>query len=405
MHAELGISADEHRQRQARLRSVAAERGLAAVVAFSRGGGTHDRLADALWLAGLAAAQPFVPDLSGHWRGAGHVAVVVPVDGPSTAIVESDELQSRPVVDAVVVSADVIAAAAAVIGAELDVRRGSRVGVLGADAVPAAWWAALDELVLARLPSAVLEPAGDLAVALRRLKSPAEQRLLRCAGRLGSRAMSAALDAAGPGSSEADAAAALFETVVADGGAIYDVVVSSGARSGTLGPSGGDAGAARWTTRRLRGGELLRIDAYGSIGGYMFDLARTIVVGGAPADEQTDLIDGLRESVAAGVELLRPGVPLSAVADRCERVLAASRHARRYGVPAHTMSGFWGHGLGLGWEPPWIGPQSTETVEAGMCLALERRAAVDGLGGAQYEDNVLIGPDGPELLTRAGPTA
>jgi Xaa-Pro aminopeptidase len=64
------------------------------------------------------------------------------------------------------------------------------------------------------------------------------------------------------------------------------------------------------------------------------------------------------------------------------------------------MSGFWGHGLGVGWEPPWIGPGSRELVEEGMCLAVERRAAVDGLGGAQYEDDVLVGADGPELLTR-----
>jgi Xaa-Pro aminopeptidase len=63
------------------------------------------------------------------------------------------------------------------------------------------------------------------------------------------------------------------------------------------------------------------------------------------------------------------------------------------------MSGFWGHGLGLGREPPWIGIESAENVQAGMCLAVERRAAVDGLGGAQHEENVLVGPNGPERLT------
>ena len=36
-----------------------------------------------------------------------------------------------------------------------------------------------------------------------------------------------------------------------------------------------------------------------------------------------------------------------------------------------------------------------------MCLALERRARVPGLGGAQYEDDVLVGADGPEVLTEA----
>jgi Xaa-Pro aminopeptidase len=383
------ISAQEHLERQARVRDAARERGLAAVVAFSRGGGTHDRVGDALWLAGLAAAQPFVPDLAGHWRAAGHVAVIVPTDGPSTAIVESDELQTPPATDAVVVAGDVIAGAARALGGA------SRVGVLGADAVPASWWAALEE------PGPRLEPADDLAIELRRIKSPAEQELLRAAGRLGARAMAAALEAAVPGATEAEVAAAFFETVVRKGGAVYDVVASSGELSGTLGPSGGAAGAARWTTRTLQTGDLLRLDAYGSVSGYWFDFARSLVVGGEPSEEQAELIGALREAVTAGIARLRPGVRLADVAQRCEDVLAASEHARRHGVPGHTMSGFWGHGLGVAWEPPWIGPDSPERAEAGMCLALERRARVPGLGGAQYEDDVLVGADGPEVLTEA----
>jgi Xaa-Pro aminopeptidase len=240
-------------------------------------------------------------------------------------------------------------------------------------------------------------------MALRRIKSPAEQRLLRAAGRLGARAMAAALDAAVPGSSEADVAATLIERVVREGGAVYDVMLSSGAASATLGPAGGMAGKAGWTNRRLAAGDLLRIDAYGSVAGYLFDFARSVVVGTAASDEQRELIDALRESVMAGIDALRPGAPLSEVVRACEDTLAASAHARRHGVPAHLMGGFWGHGLGLAFEPPWIGPDSRELVEPGLCLAIERRAAVAGLGGAQYEDDVLIGEDGAELLTITDP--
>jgi Xaa-Pro aminopeptidase len=379
----VAISADEHRERQARLREAGRARGLDAIVAFSRGGGTHDRVGDALWLAGLAAAQPFVADLAGHWRAAGHVAVIVPTDGPTTAVIETDELQAEPVVDRVIVSGDVIKAVADELGA-------GRVGVLGADVLPAAWWEAIP---------ARLEPADDIAVRLRRVKSPAEQELLRAAGTLGARAMSAALAAAVPGASEATVAAAFFETVVSAGGAVYDVAVSSGEASGTLGPSGGAAGAARWTTRPLRAGELLRLDTYGSLGGYWFDFARSMVVGGEPTPEQAELIDALRSAVAAGIEMLAPGVRLGEVARHCEAVLADTAHVRRHGVPAHTMSGFWGHGLGVAFEPPWIGTDSDERVEEGMCLAIERRAAVPGLGGAQYEDDVLVVAGGAEVLT------
>jgi ectoine hydrolase len=388
----LGAQPQEHRERQDRARSAAAERGLSALVSFSRSGGVHDRIADALWLTGLATPQPFVPDLPGHWRAAGHVVVVVLVDGPVTAVVESEELRSSAVADEVVVSSDAVAAVARVVPPR------GRVGVLGADAVPFAWWAALAELVR----PASLEAADDLGLALRRIKSPAEQDLLRAAGRLGGRAMTAALDAAVPGTSEAEVAAALIGCVVRGGGAVYDVAVSSGPTSVTLAPAGGVAGAAAWTTRPLVAGDLLRIDAYGSVGGYLFDFARSVVVGGAASDEQLELIDALRESVVAGIHALRPGVPLAEVARACEDALAASAHARRHGVPAHLMHGLWGHGLGLGFEPPWVGPDSAEVVEPGWCLAIERRAAVAGLGGAQYEDDVLIGADGAEVLTITG---
>jgi Xaa-Pro aminopeptidase len=284
-------------------------------------------------------------------------------------------------------------AAAAAVGAH------DRVGILGSDTLPARWWAALEQRLNARRPDAVLEPADDLGVALRRVKSPAEQELLRAAGRLGAHAMAAALAAAVPDGREAAVAAALFDRVVREGGAVYDVVVSSGPASWTLAPSGGAAGAARWTTRRLAAGDLLRVDAYGSVGGYLFDFARSLVVGGAPTEQQAELMAAVRGAVAAGIEALRPGVPLADVAARCEEALAASALARRDGVPANPMSGFWGHGLGLGFEPPWIGRASREVVDAGWCLAVERRASVLGLGGAQHEDDVLVGPAGAEVLT------
>ena len=71
-------------------------------------------------------------------------------------------------------------------------------------------------------------------------------------------------------------------------------------------------------------------------------------------------------------------------------------------MPAHLMSGFWGHGLGLAFDPPWIGLESDEVVEEGWCLAVERRAAVPQLGGAQHEDDVLVTNNGAEILTANG---
>jgi hypothetical protein len=81
-----------------------------------------------------------------------HRAVIVPIDGPSTAVVEADELQTPPAVDTMVISADVMAAAAEAVAAGLGAGQAARVGVLGGKAIPAAWWAMLEDVVQARSP-------------------------------------------------------------------------------------------------------------------------------------------------------------------------------------------------------------------------------------------------------------
>ena len=93
-------------------------------------------------------------------------------------------------------------------------------------------------------------------------------------------------------------------------------------------------------------------------------------------------------------ELIRCGPALQGHARR----VRARPPARRPG-PHDERLCVHGLGLGLGWEAPWIDEHSHELVEPGMCLAIERRAAVEGHGGTQYEDDVLVGVDGPELLT------
>jgi hypothetical protein len=46
---------------------------------------------------------------------------------------------------------------------------------------------------------------------------------------------------------------------------------------------------------------------------------------------------------------------------------------------------------------------SSGVAEPGLCLAIERRAAVPALGGAEHEDDVLITADGCERLTACLP--
>ena len=146
---------------------------------------------------------------------------------------------------------------------------------------------------------------------------------------------------------------------------------------------------------------MIRLDLYGSLDGYLFDFGRSRVVGRSPTQEQQEILDAVRDSVQAGTELLRPGETLGAVARRCEEVLGASAYARRHGPPLAMMGGTWGHSLGLDWGSPWIESGSSTVILPGMCFAIEQRIEAPGIGGANYENDVIVTDDGPEIVTPA----
>ena len=411
----------EYRARQAATRAILRNRGYDALLAWSRGASTHDHAADVLYLTGHYTPQGFVPDTpapasADAWlgRATGHAAVVLPREGPVTLITDSPPRADSPAVsDRVVLTADLIASTAGVLIESMRAfpeseqpNRAFRVALVGAEAFSSRWERAL----LARLAvegKVELLDDDSLAWEQRVLKSRAEQALLRQAGALGARAMTAAMRCAVRGATEADVVAACMAEVMRGGGAWYGGGLSSAASADSFAPTGGVYGAAPSTLRTLELGDLVRFDAYGSVAGYVFDFARSFVVGRAPLPEQQLLLDAVRDSVQAGIDALRPGVTLGSVAQHCEEALASSEYARRHGVPPSVMGGAWGHGLGLGFEPPWITADSSVIVQAGMCFAVERRIeAPNGPAsarGAQYEDNVLITETGAELLTPAPP--
>ncbi|MFI7130596.1 M24 family metallopeptidase [Nonomuraea sp. NPDC050153] len=396
----LGIGVEEYTARQAAMRRLAGQAGFRGVVAWSRGGSAQDHYADVYYLTGFYQHQPFVPDFPGHWRARGHAAVVLPVDDPAPGghgvravlLTDSRDLQEPRPAAQVCVTPDLVDALAEQIRTSVPP---GRVALIGYEAMAAPWWCRLRSV----LPGHELVCADDLAWAARRIKSPAELDLLRASGALGVRAVSAARDAAVPGATEADVAAAAISEIVRAGGAYSGMGISSGTESYTFAASGPTPYSA---DRRLAEGDLIRIDLYGSVRGYLFDLARTWVVGGEPTTEQRRLLDAVRESVLAGIELLRPGRRFGEVARRCQEVFERSAFAVHHGLPGARTDGLWGHGLGLSLEPPWItegGPDADGLVEAGMCVALERRIAMHSVGGASHEEDVIVTDSGPELIT------
>jgi len=58
-----------------------------------------------------------------------------------------------------------------------------------------------------------------------------------------------------------------------------------------------------------------------------------------------------------------------------------------------------GHSFGVGLEPPWIIDGEPTVVEENMCLAIEALLGRPGIGGAGFEQDVIVTPDGCEVIT------
>jgi Xaa-Pro aminopeptidase len=388
----VGVERTEYYARQAAARELAQERGFSALVAWSRGGSTQDHYADVYYLTGFYTHQPFIPDEPGRWRAHGHTALVLPSYGPTTLLMDMSEVQDpKPAADRVRITEDLVGSLAATLAETVPPH--SEVALLGGEALAWRWGLELG----VRLPDHRLFEADDLAAELRLIKSESELDLLRAAAEIGVIAVEVAMEAAVPGISEAEVAAAAISEIVRTGGALYGMGLSSGPWAHTFSPST----PAAYSQRRLKAGDMIRLDLYGSLDGYLFDFGRSRVVGRPPTQEQQEILDAVRDSVQAGTELLRPGETLGAVARRCEEVLAASAYARRHGPPLAMMGGTWGHSLGLDWGSPWIESGSSTVILPGMCFAIERRIEAPGIGGANYENDVIVTDDGPEIVTPA----
>ena len=297
---------------------------------IGRGGGPFERHGNLTYLTGHYPSFPAIPDRPPFWRLRGHAAVVV--GAGRTVLVTDDHLgEGSAVADEIRSTADLPAAiGAAARDAGL---AGARVGIVGTDVLDAVHLAQVEE----QLGGATA--ADDLLAAARMVKSPAEQELLRRAGRAGSAAITAAVDAALAGANEQEAAAEAVRVAMVHGAAIANTF------TGVYGPG-------RPPRRHLypsyaddaavRPGDVFVIDMSGALDGYFFDFARSAVVGpdGHGGEEAIALA---REIVETTVARLRPGTTV-------DEAVAAGRAVMERAGDEPDEGGFdaLGHGLGLG---------------------------------------------------------
>lgn len=150
------------------------------------------------------------------------------------------------------------------------------------------------------------------------------------------------------------------------------------------------------TGREVRPGDLLKIDFGAKVDGYHADCTRTVVIG-QPADWQREIHSAVREAQAAGLERLRPEVPVA------DAVAAARGSLERSGWLDAFTTGL-GHGVGLQiHEDPFISSTHPGRLASRTVLTMEPGIYLPGRGGVRIEDTVLVtDPDHggePDVLT------
>lgn len=150
------------------------------------------------------------------------------------------------------------------------------------------------------------------------------------------------------------------------------------------------------TDRILQDGDVLFFDSGSTYDGYFSDFDRNYAVGQVP-DETRRTQDAVWRATEAGIEAAVVGATTDDVHAAMATILedAGSRGSN---------VGRMGHGLGMQLtEPPSHMPGDGTVIKAGMVLTIEPGMAYAPGKMIVHEENLVVTPDGPELLTKRAP--
>ncbi len=144
---------------------------------------------------------------------------------------------------------------------------------------------------------------------------------------------------------------------------------------------------------RIQDSDFVLIDWGADSGLYKSDLTRVLVTG-----KFSLKFENVYRSVLAAQEqaiaAIRPGVTTGAVDAAARRVLESNQLERYF---THGL----GHGVGLEiHEAPRLREGDEGVLRPGMVVTVEPGVYLPGWGGIRIEDDVLVRPDGCEVLTR-----
>lgn len=230
-------------------------------------------------------------------------------------------------------------------------------------------------------------PSVNLVEVLRESKDSGELARIREAVRIAEHALTRTLPHVHAGISELDVAGRLEHELRAAGseGFPFETIIAAGPRSALP--------HARASRQLIARGDLLLIDFGAMHAGYCSDITRTFVVGAPPSERQLEIHTAVREANGSASALVRAGMR-GRDADALARDYI---HRLGFGEAfGHSL----GHGIGLEiHEAPRLAKSAESPLPAGAVVTIEPGIYVEGWGGVRVEDDIVLGSEGPEVLT------
>ncbi|MGH3036498.1 MAG: M24 family metallopeptidase [Gaiellaceae bacterium] len=232
---------------------------------------------------------------------------------------------------------------------------------------------------------AALLPASGVVLELRSMKDEGELEAIRRAGRITTAAYERLAREPLVGRTEADVAW-WMERALRDKGAdalAFPVIVASGPNSALPHHHPGE--------REIGAGETVIVDAGALVDGYCADCTRTFATGPLP-EELRQAYALCRSAQEHALAAVRPG----ATARDLDAIARTEVEESGLAPVVHGL----GHGVGLEvHELPVLRPTSTDVLAAGNVVTVEPGVYLTGVGGVRIEDLVVVGEEGPEVLT------
>jgi len=153
------------------------------------------------------------------------------------------------------------------------------------------------------------------------------------------------------------------------------------------------------TLRKLQAGDLVMIDVHPIVNGYSADICRTVCAGKPTAGQQA-AYDLYLKAQQATISKAKAGVRMAELEETLHGLLKEAGHGEHiFGPPIH--------GVGVEFEEAPLpaghaffhGEKEPPALEPNIIIAVGNCGLYTGPWGVRVEDTVVIGKEGPTVLT------